>query len=104
MAEETTPAPKSGVKIKVVAGKRDQAKKRQRQIVKRTKINAAHKSKVHTAKRKLADLIEKKESKETLQNQLNEIFSLMDKGAKNGIFKKNKAARTKSRLSARVKA
>lgn len=36
------------------------------------------------------------------KDKLGEIYSLVDKGVKRGIFKANKAARIKSRLTARV--
>jgi small subunit ribosomal protein S20 len=82
----------------------NQAKKRDRQNIKKRIINSAHKSRVHTAKRTLKEMIEKKieATPEMIQNQLSTVFSLMDKGVKKGVFKRNKADRTKSRLSAKV--
>ena len=108
MAEENTPAaaapaPSKGVKIKVLKKRiRTQAQKRGLQANKRALINSAHKSKVHTAKRKLAEAIAKKVGEDALKPLLSAVFSLMDKGVKKGIFKKNKADRTKSRLCARA--
>lgn len=80
------------------------AKKRARQSIKKRIINSSHKSKVHTAKRTLKEMIEKKieATPEKIQDQLSTIFSLMDKGVKKGVFKRNKADRTKSRLSAKT--
>ena len=109
MAEENTPAaapaPSKGVKIKVNSKGRPthaQALKRNRLANKRALINSSYKSKVHTAKRKLAEAIAKKIGEEALKPLLSAVFSLMDKGVKKGIFKKNKANRTKSRLFARA--
>lgn len=98
-------APSKGVKINNGAkrpARRPQAKKRDLQSAKRAVINSAHKSRVNTAKRKLADSIAKKEPVETLRKLLSTVESLMDQGVKRGIFKLNKASRTKSRLSAKI--
>ena len=43
------------------------------------------------------------EDKEKLQNILNSIYSLLDKGTKKNIFHKNAAARKKSKLAAYLK-
>jgi small subunit ribosomal protein S20 len=43
------------------------------------------------------------ENKEKLQNLLNSIYSLIDKGTKKNIFHKNTAARKKSKLALRLK-
>jgi small subunit ribosomal protein S20 len=108
MAEENTsvpapaPAPSKGVKHKFdKAGPKGQALKRNRLSLKRALINSALKSRVHTAKRRLADAVAKKADAETIKPLLSTVFSLMDKAAKKGVFKKNKANRTKSRLAAR---
>lgn len=39
------------------------------------------------------------ENKEKVQNLLNSIYSLIDKGCKKNVFHKNNAARKKSKLS-----
>ena len=43
------------------------------------------------------------EGKEKLQNILNSIYSLIDKGTKNNVFHKNAAARKKAKLAAYLK-
>lgn len=43
------------------------------------------------------------EDKEKLQNVLNSIYSLIDKGTKKRIFHKNTAARKKAQLAASLK-
>ena len=105
MAEENQAAPTKGVKIKngdKRPAKRSTAAKRDLQSAKRAIVNSAHKARVHTAKRKLKEALDKKESKESLQPKLNLVFSLMDKAVKKGVIKKNKANRTKSRLAAKI--
>jgi small subunit ribosomal protein S20 len=42
--------------------------------------------------------------KETLQNNLSSVYSLIDKGTKKNIFHKNAAARKKAKLAAYLKA
>ena len=39
---------------------------------------------------------------ELAKDKLSQVFSLMDKGVKTGVFTKNKANRTKSRLAKHV--
>lgn len=82
--------------------KRPSALKRDIQNEKRRLSNRSHKSQVLTAIRSLTASISKNESKEETQDKLNKIYSLMDKGVKRGVFKENKASRTKSRLAARL--
>ena len=91
MAEEKKDGPKK---------KRPQAIKRDIQSEKKRLHNRSYKAKVGTAIKDLQTAIDKKEptSKERLQT----VYSLMDKGVKTGMFKANKAARTKSRLTQRV--
>ena len=45
-----------------------------------------------------------KASPETATKLLSSIYSLMDKGVKKGLFKKNKAARVKSTLTQKLQA
>ena len=81
--------------------KRPSTLKKGLQDQKRKARNRAHKSSVLTAIRKLNSAIEKNEEP---TEKLNALYSLMDKGVKKGIFKENKAARTKARFAARIKA
>lgn len=71
--------------------------KRHKQDLKKNLTNRTWKSKIHTAR---AAFIEAKDetSKKSL---LNALYSLLDKAAKIGIFKKNKADRLKSRLASK---
>jgi len=93
MAQETTE------KVKKV--KRPTALKRDIQNEKRRLINKAFKSKIRTTVRQFEELLPKADTA-AITEKLNEIYSLMDKGVKKGIFKINKASRTKSRLTARI--
>lgn len=79
------------------------AEKRMKQNVKRRTDNKAFKSSVRTAIRRFDDAHVKGETS-GLQESLNVIFSLMDKGVKRGVYKKNKAARTKARYTAKLSA
>ncbi len=79
--------------------KRPTAQKRAIQSEKRRLNNKAFKSSIRTAIRKFEESLPKGDSKVTKEN-LNEVYSLMDKGVKRGIYKINKASRTKSRLTA----
>ncbi len=77
------------------------AKKRQIQSEKRRLENKTFKSQVRTATRSFEEAL-KGASSETTQARLNELYSLYDKGVKKGVFKSNKAARSKSRLAAKT--
>ncbi len=79
--------------------KRPSALKRNIQNQKRRLRNRSNRSTVQTAIRSLKDSVTQKASQETIQDKLNAIYSLMDKGVKKGVFKAQKAARTKSRLA-----
>jgi small subunit ribosomal protein S20 len=79
--------------------RRPTALKRDLQSQKRNLNNRSFKAKVNTAVRSLQESISKKDSAVT-KTKLNEVYSLMDKGVKKGIFKMNKANRVKSRLHA----
>ena len=74
------------------------ALKRRKQDLKKALVNKVVKSKIHTARVKFAAATDT-ESKNTL---LKALFSLVDKAAKRGVYKKNKANRLKSRLHAKV--
>lgn len=79
--------------------KRPQALKRDDQSEKRRLINRSFKSQVRSAIRLLEEGLVKKDAALTKKN-LSEIYSLMDKGVKKGIYKANTANRTKARLAA----
>jgi small subunit ribosomal protein S20 len=81
--------------------KRPSALKRDLQSEKRRLNNRSFRSSVNTAIRSLEGSISQKEDPAKIKLQLQEIYSIVDKGVKRGIFKPQKAARTKSRLSAR---
>jgi small subunit ribosomal protein S20 len=98
MAEEKAPAAKEKKEGKV---KKPSALKRDLQSEKRRLSNRSYRATVLTSIRALETAITQKEAPEVVKTKLNEIYSLMDKGVKSGVFKPNKAARTKSRLTAR---
>lgn len=86
---------------KEVKVKRPTALKRDLQNKKRRLNNKIYKSRVRTAIRALEDSVGKGDQQATTM-KLNEVYSILDKCAKNGVFKLNKVSRTKSRLTARV--
>lgn len=81
--------------------RRPQAQKRVLQSEKRRLQNRAEKSRVRTAIRSFEENRLKKDEA-SVNESLNEIYSLLDKSVKKGVFKQNKADRTKSRLAARA--
>jgi len=81
--------------------KRPTALKRDLQNKKRRLNNKVYKSRVRTAIRAFQDCIDKGDEAETTV-KLNEVYSILDKCAKKGVFKLNKVSRTKSRLAARA--
>lgn len=104
MAEEKAAAPKSPApaeKKKEGKTKRPSALKRDLQNQKRRLRNRSFQASVLTAVRSLESSLNQKESPDAVKQKLNKIYSLMDKGVKKGIYKPQKAARTKSRLSTR---
>ncbi len=79
------------------------AKKRARQIEKRTATNRARRTRVRTFLKKVETVIlegKKKEAAEALRTAQPEIM----RGVTRGVIKKNTATRKLSRLSARIKA
>ena len=80
--------------------RRPTAQKRNLQNAKRREQNRMFRSKVRTAIRKFQGTAGQGDASQA-QEHLNAVYSLMDKGVKLGVFKKNKAARTKARLAAR---
>lgn len=81
--------------------KRPTAQKREIQNKKRRLENRVFKSSVRTAIRRFEDSLEKGESA-SINETLSNVYSMMDKGVKKGVFKTNKASRTKARLAARA--
>lgn len=81
--------------------KQPSALKRKLQSDKRRARNRSYRASVLTSIRSLESSLKEKDEPETLKTKLNTIYSLMDKGVKRGVYKPQKAARTKSRLSAR---
>lgn len=77
------------------------AEKRMIQNKKRQLENQIFKSRVRTAIRNFDKSLSEKKAKEEVQGALSTIYKLMDKGVKRGIFKKNKAARYKSKFTAK---
>ena len=79
------------------------SKKRARQAVKRRAHNASQRSMVRTYVKKVVKQIEAKNYDEA-SKALSTAQPVVDGMARKGIISKNKASRTMSRLSARVKA
>lgn len=96
-------AKEAGKKEEAKKERRPQAEKRAIQSEKRRLINKNFKSSVRTAIRKFEEELAKGDAAVTKKN-LNEVYSLMDKGVKRGVYKLNMASRTKSRLTAKAAA
>ena len=79
------------------------AKKRVRQIQRKTEVNKARKSRIKTFVRKVEEAIQSKDVKSAVESLKLAPPEIM-RGANKGIFHKNKASRKISRLSSRVKA
>lgn len=75
--------------------------KRDLQNERRRLRNKAFKASVRTAIRQFDEILPKGDDAKIKEN-LDAVYSLMDKGVKRGVFKLNKASRTKSRLAARA--
>jgi len=88
------------IKAKV---KRPTPLKRDLQSEKSRLRNKAFKSTVRSAIRRFDEILPAGNAA-TIQEQLSVVYSLMDKGVKKGVFKLNKASRTKMRLAARATA
>jgi small subunit ribosomal protein S20 len=83
-------------------GRVSSAKKRDKQSLKARLSNRSFKTTVSTAIRSFEEAISKGDQNLT-KERLSDLFSLLDKGVKTGRFKLNKAARTKSRLTAKTR-
>ena len=81
--------------------KRPTAEKRVLQSEKKRLRNRACRGTINTGVRSFEDAL-KKGDKEEIKLQLSAVYSLMDKATKKGVFKQNKADRTKARLTARA--
>lgn len=79
------------------------AKKREKQNDKKNLQNRSFKAKVRTTLVRLEKSLEQSLPKEEIEKNLTSIYSVMDKGVKKGIFKKNKAARIKSKYAVLTK-
>ncbi|MES2345263.1 MAG: 30S ribosomal protein S20 [Chlamydiota bacterium] len=87
---------------KVEKKKRPTALKRDLQSEKSRVQNKQFRSRVNTAIRGFESALTSKDPVATKDN-LSNVYSLIDKGVKTGIFKMNKANRMKSRLTIRTK-
>lgn len=81
--------------------KRPTAQKRDIQSKKRRMSNRIYKSRVRTAIRSFEEAVDKKDPA-LVTEKLNEVYSILDKCAKKGVFKLNKVSRTKSRIAAKA--
>lgn len=81
--------------------KRPTAQKRDLRNNKLRMINKSFKSSTRTIVRAFEEAL-KTQDKERIQNALNGVFSVMDKGIKQGIYKPNKADRIKSRAAQKI--
>lgn len=88
---------------KVKKERRPQAQKRDIQDTKKRLRNKAFRSSARTVIRNFEEML-KDGDQAAIKAQLSEVYSIMDKGVKKGIFKKNKASRIKERMTARVAA
>lgn len=81
--------------------KRPTAEKRVLQSERKRLRNRSYRATVQTGLRSFEDSL-KKGDKEEIKQNLSAVYSLMDKATKRGVFKKNKADRSKARLAARA--
>ncbi len=86
---------------KTTKEKRPTPLKRDLQNERRRLRNKSFKSSVRTAVRHFEESLPKGDQAE-IKKHLDEVYSMMDKGVKRGVFKLNKASRTKARLAARA--
>ncbi len=82
--------------------KQPTALKRIIQSQKRRNQNKSLKAQVRTSLNIFNSALSKKEGKESAKSKMSDIFSIVDKGVKKGIFKKNKAARIKAKVSSDI--
>jgi small subunit ribosomal protein S20 len=79
-----------------------QANKRARQAVKRNELNASQRSAMRTSLKGTVKAIVEG-NRELASDKYKVAISMVDKMASKGLIHKNKAARHKSRLNARIK-
>lgn len=79
------------------------ARKRVRQAAKNRQHNMGLRSKARTSMKKVITAIESGDKK-TAQELYNEMIPVVDGVARKGLYHKNKIARHKSRLNAKIKA
>lgn len=79
------------------------SKKRARQIIRRTEVNKARKSRIRTFLRKVEEAIESG-NQENAQAALRAAQPELMRGVTKGVYHKNTVSRKISRLSARVNA
>ncbi len=79
------------------------ARKRARQAEKRRRHNASRRSMMRTYIKKVIKAVEAGD-KETANEMYRKAASILDRLATKGLIHKNKAARHKSRLNAKIKA
>jgi small subunit ribosomal protein S20 len=79
------------------------AKKRARQSEKRRARNVAQRSMIRSTIKKVVKLVDAKD-KAAAESAYKEMVPVLDRYANKGQIHKNKAARHKSRLAARIKA
>jgi small subunit ribosomal protein S20 len=80
-----------------------QSKKRARQLVRRTEVNKARRSRIRTYLRNVEEAIAGGDQK-SAQDALKEAQPEIMRGVTKGVLHKNTASRKVSRLSARIKA
>lgn len=90
-------------KEKKAKTRRPSAQKRDIQSVKRRVRNKTFKASMRTTIRKFEEALQKGDASVS-KKQLNEVYSVVDKGVKFGIIKQNKADRTKARMTAHLAA
>ena len=78
------------------------ALKRVRQTERRTEFNKKNKTRLRHTIREIRRALTSKDAKAAAE-MLPKAFSIIDRSAKNGIIKKNTAARYKSRLTLRLR-
>lgn len=88
---------------KVLKERRPTAQKRDLQNAKRRGINRTFKSSVRTAVRNFEEAVISGDQA-AINERLSTVYSLMDRGVKRGIYKLNKASRTKARFTVRATA
>lgn len=80
-----------------------QSKKRARQAEKRRELNASQRSSMRTSLKRVIKAIAEKKADVAL-TEYRAMTAVVDKFVGKGLIHKNKAARHKSRLNARIKA